>query len=215
MHSLCVGRLLSGVLLVGTAAIANAAPAERLTSAPVAQCELHVWPSRQLESLIEGFWNTPVLAPWTHVPIKDSSVLLDSKRQSELIPARQIADAFGEPNAKVIIHDAPLSRAEALADSPAVNPAPACLTEIALAKSFLERGALSGRSVRVFAYVRQWDGGKLAWRWSGFGMSALAVKDPKTEAEVPAAMEAIENSWKSAVGNLYVSASVHATATHQ
>ena len=168
---------------------------------------MHVWPSRQLDSLIEGFWHGPILGPATRVPMTNAPVLLDAKRQGELISGQQVASVFGMPGARLVVHDEPLGRAQSMAATPAVAPAPPCLAEIAIAKSFLEKGALSGPSVRVFGYVRVWNEGKLAWRWSGFGAADLAVDVPKTEAETTAAIPRFENSWKNAVSALLVSAS--------
>ena len=142
--------------------------------------------------------------------MKDSPVLLDARRQGELISGQKVASTFGMPGARLVVHEEPLGRAQSMASTPAITPAPPCLAEVAIAKSFLEKGALSGPSVRVFGYVRVWNDGKLAWRWSGFGTSDLNVDVPKTEAETTAAIPRFENSWKNAVSALLVSAS----ATH-
>jgi len=168
-----------------------------------ASCELHIWPSKQLETVVEGGWGArPVRSdaaaagkPGSGIP----SVLLAPDRQKMLMPADRIASAFGLTGVQVIVHDTPLPRATLDSPAPFVDPAPPCLREVVIRRTFFERGFMSAPSVRIYGTVRGWNDGKLSWTWTGFGDGAATAFPPKTPEEMPDAILSLETGWGTAV----------------
>jgi hypothetical protein len=205
------GSLAAAMSFAASATSAAMTPAEVTFVAPPvkAHCEVHIWPSRQLDVITEGGWSVHSLNRRFQADQKAigaPTTLLAPARQVELMPRAAIADSVDLPDSPIIVHETPLSRLEAEKAVPHAQTAVPCSVEVLNVRLFYEKGALSSRSVRVFGVVRRWDGGRLSWSWSGFGVADIVNFPPKTAAAVPGSIEELERSWTVAVRRLAMAA---------
>lgn len=177
---------------------ADPAPVQATLASNVVRCQVDVWPSASPQALTEGFWHVDPLRPPNFGAA--ATELLAPARQAEVMPRAAIATGLRASSANVVVHDAPMPRADLMQTTPhASSP---CLTEVVFTRSFFEKGALTGRSIRLFATVRRWDDGKLRWAWSGVGTADVAVIPTKDGTNTHDAVAAAETAFSSAAGQL-------------
>ena len=180
------------------AAAQDAPPVIVILPDPALQsCELHIWPAPPLQSVTEGWWHAdPVRRPSIGSPETDPAIL-SAERQLAIIPAARIAGALHIPAAQIVSHPQPMPRVAVI--QPGAPTAAPCAAELVVQRSIFEKGVMSTGSIRVFATVRRWDKGQLAWSYTGFAASDAPGFPPTAEADPAAALASAETAWTRAV----------------
>ena len=167
-------------------------------------CELHVWPAPALQSVTEGWWHAdPVRRPSMGSAGADPAVL-PAERQLAIMPAVHVADALRMPLAQIIPHAQPLPRAAII--QPVAPTSAECAAELILQRSIYEKGVLSSGSIRVFATVRRWDKGRLAWSYTGLAASDVPGFPPIAGGDAASSVRSAETAWSSSVVHLAMQA---------
>jgi hypothetical protein len=184
------------------AAAYGAGPAQSQAAAP--SCDVHIYPAEGVHSVGEDFDAVHKvdqdLADYYRNAGRNLN-WLSPDRQLALLGEMQLGKQVGVTAASTTLHPEPLTRHQALQPGPR-NASGACVVEVMVPQIMLERGGLSGRSLRVFGVVRRYYNGALVATYSGFAAGSMAGFQLKTPADADSATALVEQAYRGAVATL-------------
>jgi hypothetical protein len=194
-------KLFTAAALVA-ASFGAAAPAAADTWAPEA-CQVHVYPADGVHSVGDDFDNVHELDQDVRHYYDMAGKPLDwltPARQIDLIRGSQLPALAGPGAAAATFHPEPLTRRQAIDLAPSSSGD--CVVDILIPQILLERGALSGRSLRIFGMVRRSQRGAVVQRYSGYASAPMIGFQLRSAADAPSATHLVETAYVSAVETL-------------
>jgi len=180
-----------------------AVPARAQPAAPLAGCEIHVWPASELNSVTQGWvWNHTINQAFD--PARggvERPKVLDPAAQTALLGEIDLPALLHAEPARVVIHAEPLTRAQALAPERQSGSTSTCYSELIVRQLFYDYAPMAGKSLRtLFAYRRFGDSPLVQSSFTTFAESGLLVFPAATAEHAQAAEAELRQAYKSNVG---------------